>query len=171
MRRGMRVALLAMALALVVLAAGPPLVSAITAALLARGTLEEPVKIRHQGIQLKTKGPTDVGVNEVRFAPGDVQPWHYHPGFAIVTVKSGTITIYDQDCRPHPIEAGKAHVETATPHQAVNEGTAEAHFYVTVVVPQGSPQLVFTNPPDCATGGDRDEDSDGEEDQDDEDKR
>jgi hypothetical protein len=170
MRRRLRLALLGTALALAALAAGPPVVSAIISALPVSATLEERVNVNNDGIRLKTNGPTDVHVQEARFAPGDFVDWHNHPGFALIAVKSGTMTFLDPDCTRHRIGEGKAFVESGGPTFAVNEGDTEALFVVTFVVPQGSPQVVFTDPPPCATGEDGEEDDDdgseGEEDDD-----
>jgi hypothetical protein len=168
MRRRLRAALLATALAVAALAAGPPLVSAITATVLVTSTLE-PVKIHNDGIKLKTKGATDVHVTEARFAPGDFVDWHNHPGFALIAVKSGTMTFLDPDCTATVIGPGKAFVESGGPTYAVNKGSEEAHFYVTWVVPPGSPRTVPTNPPPCATGEDGDDDRDEDDDLDDDD--
>lgn len=54
--RRLRVALLGTALILVALAAGPPLVSAITSALLVTSTMKDPVNVNNDGMKLKTKG-------------------------------------------------------------------------------------------------------------------
>jgi quercetin dioxygenase-like cupin family protein len=167
MRRRLRAALLGTVLALAALAAGPPLVSAITATLLVSSTMKEPVKVNNDGIRLKTKAPTDVHVQETRFAPGDFVDWHNHPGFALIAVKSGTMTFLDPDCGAHVIGPGEAFVESGGPTYAVNRGSTDAFFYVTYVVPQGSARIVPTNPPACASGVDEDEDND--EDSDDED--
>ena len=158
-----RIALLGTALAVAALAAGPPVVSAITATLFTTGTLEERVDVNNDRIRLKTKDPADVHVQESRFSAGDVVDWHNHPGFALIAVKSGTMTFYDPDCTVHRVGPGQAFVESGGPTKAANEGTSEALFYVTYVVPQGSPRIVFTDPPPCATGqeetdSDRDED-------------
>ena len=163
-----RIALLGTALAVAAFAAGPPVVSAITATLFTVGTLEERVDVNNDRIRLKTKHPADVHVQESRFSPGDVVDWHNHPGFALIAVKSGTMTFYDPDCSAHRIGPGQAFVESGGPTKAANEGSTEALFYVTYVVPQGSPRIVFTDPPPCATGeeeaeDDRDGDSDGDD--------
>jgi quercetin dioxygenase-like cupin family protein len=155
-----RIALLATALTVAALAAGPPVVSAITATLLTVGTLEEPVDVNNDRIRLKTKNPADVHVQETSFSPGDVVDWHHHPGFALIAVKSGTMTFYDPDCSTHQVGPGQAFVETGGPTKAVNEGNTEALFYVTYLVPQGSPRIVFTDPPPCATGEEEDDDRD-----------
>jgi quercetin dioxygenase-like cupin family protein len=152
MWRGLRIALLGTALGVAALAAGPPLVGAITATLFVTSTLTEPANVNNDRIRLKTKDPTDVHVQEVRFAPGDVVDWHNHPGFALIAVKSGTMTFFDPDCTEHVVGPGQAFVESGGPTKAVNEGSAEALFYVTYVVPQGAPRTVPTDPPPCANG-------------------
>jgi quercetin dioxygenase-like cupin family protein len=169
MSKRMRIAVLGTTLALAALAAGPPLVSALTATLFVTSTLDERANVNNDGIRFKTKRPTDVHVQEVRFAPGDVVDWHDHPGFALIAVKSGTMTFLDPDCTAHAIGPGKAFVESGGPTYAVNEGSTEALFYVTYVVPQGSPRIVPTDPPPCATGGDADEDNDDDDGEDDKD--
>jgi quercetin dioxygenase-like cupin family protein len=167
MRRRLRTALLATVLAVVALAAGPPLVNAITATLFVIGTLE-PVKVNNDGIKLKTKATTDVHVQEVTFEPRDFVDWHDHPGFALIAVKSGEMTFLDPDCTKHVVGPGEAFVESGGPTYAVNEGAQPALFYVTYVVPKGSPRIVPTDPPPCATGeGEDDERDDDESDHDD----
>jgi hypothetical protein len=165
MRRRLPAALLATALAVVALAAGPPLVSAITTTLFVTSTLE-PVKVNNDGIKLKTKAPTDVHVQEARFAPGDFVDWHNHPGFALIAVKSGEMTFLDPDCTEHVVGPGEAFVESGGPTFAVNRGSTEALFYVTYVVPKGSARIVPTDPPPCATGEDEDDDRDEDDDSD-----
>ena len=149
MSKELRIALLAAALALAALATGPPVVSAITATLFATSTLEEPVNVNNDRIRLKTKDAADVHVQEASFQPGDLVDWHNHPGFALIAVKSGTMTFYDPDCTAHRIGPGQAFVESGGPTKAANEGNQEALFYVTYLVPQGSPRIVPTDPPSC----------------------
>ncbi|MBD0282917.1 MAG: hypothetical protein ICV69_12100 [Thermoleophilaceae bacterium] len=150
MSKRVRIAMLGAALALAALAAGPPVVSAITATLFVTSTLEEPVNVNNERIRLKTKEPADVHVQEARFQPGDLVDWHNHPGFALIAVKSGTMSFYDPDCTRHVIGPGEAFVESGGPTKAANEGSVEALFYVTYVVPQSSPRIVPTDPPPCA---------------------
>jgi quercetin dioxygenase-like cupin family protein len=168
MSRRLRITTLATALAIAALTAGPPVVSALTATLFVTSTLEERVKVNNDRIKLGTKDPTDVHVQEARFQPGDVVDWHNHPGFALIAVKSGTMTFLDPDCTAHQVGPGEAFVEAGGPTYAVNEGSEEALFYVTYVVPQGSPRIVPTDPPDCANP-DQDRDDEDEDDEDDDD--
>jgi quercetin dioxygenase-like cupin family protein len=150
MPRKARSALLATALILAALAAAPPLVGAITATLFTTSRLSDEVNVNNDRIRLKTKDPTDVHVQEARFAPGDVVDWHNHPGFALIAVKSGTMTFLDPDCTAHTVGPGQAFVESGGPTKAVNQGNVEALFYVTYLVPEGSPRTVPTDPPPCA---------------------
>jgi hypothetical protein len=150
MTRRLRIAFVGALLALATLAAGPPLVSALTATLFTTSRLAKDVNVNNDRIRLKTKDPTDVHVQEARFAPGDVVDWHDHPGFALIAVKSGTMTFLDPDCTAHLIGPGQAFVESGGPTKAINQGSVEALFYVTYVVPQGSPRTVPTDPPPCA---------------------
>lgn len=151
MSKRQRIAALTTALAVAGLAAGPPAVSAITATLFVTGTLER-TKAHNDGIKLKTKGPTDVHMSDAVFEPGDFVDWHDHPGFALIAVKSGQMTFLDPDCTKHVVGPGEAMVESGGPTYAVNQGTRKALFYVTYVVPKGSPRIVPTDPPPCATG-------------------
>jgi quercetin dioxygenase-like cupin family protein len=172
--RRLRAAFLAAAVALVALAAGPPLVSAITATLFVTSTLEDRVKVKNDGIKLKTKRPTDVHVQEANFERGDFVDWHDHPGFALIAVKTGTMTFIDQHCTEHVIGPGKAIVESGGPTYAVNRGTERATFYVTYVVPKGSPRIIENvGPPRCAKKKDKGKDDKGKDhkgDKDDDDK-
>jgi quercetin dioxygenase-like cupin family protein len=150
MSRKLRVAALGTVLALAALAAGPPMVGAITATLFTTSTLEEPVNVNNDRIRLKTKDPADVHVQEARFQPGDLVDWHNHPGFALIAVKAGTMTFYDPDCSAHRVGPGQAFVESGGPTKTANEGSSEGLIYVTYVVPHGSPRIVPTDPPPCA---------------------
>ena len=128
MSKRVRTAVLGAALAVAALAAGPPVVSAITATLFVSSTLEEPANVNNDRIRLKTKEPVDVHMQEARFAPSDVVDWHNHPGFALIAVKSGTMSFYDPDCTRHLVGPGEAFVEANGPTKAANEGSAEALF-------------------------------------------
>src|SRR5918994_266708 len=127
MPRKARSALLATALILAALAAAPPLVGAITATLFTTSRLSDEVNVNNDRIRLKTKDPTDVA------------DWHNHPAFALIAVNSGTMTFLDPDCTAHTVGPGQAFVESGGPTKAVNQGNVEALFYVTYLLPEGSP--------------------------------
>jgi quercetin dioxygenase-like cupin family protein len=55
-------------------------------------------------VKLKTKGAIDVAVQRIAVDPGETFGWHRHPGPTIVTVKSGTLTLYHADDCTHGID-------------------------------------------------------------------
>jgi quercetin dioxygenase-like cupin family protein len=169
MRKRLRIALAGLLVAVLALAAGPPVVSAITATLFVTGTLDERADVDNDGIEFETAGAVDVTMQEARFAPGDFVDWHNHPGFALIAVKSGTMTFY-HGCQAELRGPGQSVVETGGPTKAINNGTTEAVFYVTYVVPKGSPRTVPATAPRCPAGGGGHDGDDDEDDSHDDDR-
>ncbi len=112
------------------------------------------VKTGDWKLQLRTKGPSDLGVTELRVPPGGHFGWHSHPGPSLVIVKSGTSTFYrgdDPDCTPQVHSAGSAYVDPGgVVHTARNEGTEELVLLVTRLVPSGAaPRIDEPDPGNC----------------------
>ncbi len=57
-------------------------------------------------IRIKEKEGAQVIVSHIKIQPGGHTPWHYHPGPHIVSVKTGTVTVYETDCSPTSYAAG-----------------------------------------------------------------
>jgi quercetin dioxygenase-like cupin family protein len=105
----------------------------------ARGTLEGHFKIKLQNSSL----PGDVVVQKFVLGPGGQSGWHLHPGPAVVTVKSGELTLDQEDCSSATYSAGKVAVEpTDDVHRVRNVSTTDdLEFWVTFLdIPVGSPQ-------------------------------
>jgi quercetin dioxygenase-like cupin family protein len=96
-------------------------------------------------------GRGQVYVRHVVYAPGEVGPWHYHPGPLYVAMKSGQLRI-DEACgasvaygagsafREEPLHIGRA----------VNpDSSAPAEFYVIALIPDGLPITVPVSEPVC----------------------
>ncbi len=66
--------------------------------LVPKADLNEAVHLNSDRIKFQTKGPTDVRVQAITFAPGSYSGWHHHPGFVLVAVKSGEVTNVDSQC-------------------------------------------------------------------------
>ena len=97
-------------------------------------------------IELKTKGLSDVHVSHIRIVPGGHSGWHSHPGPSIISVKAGTLTLYD-DCDDflvgHDFPTGTALVEDAEcVHRVVNEGDTDLEIVVVQIVPLGAPRRI-----------------------------
>ncbi len=88
------------------------------------------------------------------FGPNSSTGWHTHPGKTLVTVKSGTFTVYHaRDCEPKVYEPGDAFVELpSTVHVGRNEtsGIVELGVVFFGVPVDGSPRIDQPQPADCA---------------------
>ncbi len=97
-------------------------------------------------VELKTKGLSDVYVTSITIKPGGYSGWHSHPGPSILSVKSGTLTLYD-DCIdpsiPNVFAAGSAAIEEAgCVHNVKNEGDTDLVFVVVQIIPLGATRLI-----------------------------
>ncbi len=154
MRRAIRSPLLA--LALIVVFAGTVLATAASTGfhltLLSRGTLSEPVHFNTGAVKFQTKGSVDVATATVTLDPLSSSGWHEHPGVVLVTVKSGTVTFYDETCSATIHAAGTSFVEAAGdgPGLGRNESATDtAVIYVTYIVPTGSALRIDKPNPGC----------------------
>jgi len=119
--------------------ATPP--TGFTTTVLARGSVGR-LHANHDGIRLTSRHgiSADVAVATVTIAPGGSSGWHHHPGVVVVVVQSGTVTFYDQKCRPEVHPAGTAFTETSdSPGLAKNTGTGTAVVEATFIVPASEP--------------------------------
>ena len=124
---------------------------------LVTANLANDVKVNSDRIKFQTKGPTDVRVQQITFAPGSFSGWHHHPGFVLVAVKSGEVTNFDSQCNgttygPNSPN-GSAFVEYGDePGEVRNMTSAPATVYVTLVAPDANPPVfrIEDDPPPCA---------------------
>jgi quercetin dioxygenase-like cupin family protein len=111
------------------------------------------VKASADHVALHSKGATDVAMQTITSPPGGSSGWHSHPGVVLVAVQSGTVTLYDQDCKTTQYGAGQAFVEIGDdPSLVRNETTSNAVLYVTLIVPSSATSLRIDKPQpaDCA---------------------
>ena len=115
--------------------------------LTATGTFDE-LDVKHSGearVTVKTKEDVDILNATSTIAPGGYTGWHTHLGPVFVIVKSGTLTVYNApECRPHIYHAGEGFVEPSPEqvHMVRNEGTEEAKFVATFIIPVGAPRRI-----------------------------
>jgi len=128
-------------------AAGTPS-SGQTVEVLAAGHLPDRFK-------LDTKGPVDLVTLKVTVAPGGTSGWHSHGGAVVVTVASGTATLYEAartTCTREVVPAGQAFWEAANlpSHVLVNEGREPLVVYATFFLEDGAaPVIDQPRPPVC----------------------
>jgi len=124
-------------------AATPP--SGVAAEVLARGTIAQAGHVRVAGIKLATRGPIDVATVHVTFQPGGSTGWHVHPGPALVTVKTGRLTLHRaKGCRTRAFNAGQTFLELGPDDVNLtrNETGGVTETAVTFLLPVGAPVTV-----------------------------
>lgn len=119
-----------------------------TPVLLARGTLSENVKVNVGDTKIQTKGPVDIATLQVTFAKeGGSAGWHIHPGPVFVVVKTGTISVWTEDCQKTVYPAGTTFFEFG-PEQSMlvknEDPNVDAVVVGTFVVPVGAAPLTIT---------------------------
>lgn len=98
-------------------------------------------------VKIKARDPSDVYVVRNRVPPGGHSGWHTHPGPSIVSVKSGTATVYDGDdpsCAGVTYPAGTGFIDEGGDHVHMvrNEGAVELEVIAFQIVPAGSERRV-----------------------------
>ena len=106
------------------------------------------------GVGFAATPGTNTVVASFTFGANSSTGWHTHPGKTLVTVKSGTFTVYHaRDCEPTVYQPGDAFVELpSTVHVGRNEtGSVVELGVVFFGVPiGGSPRIDQPQPEDCA---------------------
>ncbi len=150
-------ALVSLATAGVVLATAG---SGITSTNISVGTFDDiQLKTHVDGhkVMIDTKGPSDVYVVSNVLVPGGHSGWHTHPGPSLITVKSGTITVYDGDdptCTPRVYPAGTGFVDDGDGHVHIirNEGSINAETIAVQLLPQGAVRRIdVPDPGNCGS--------------------
>ena len=95
---------------------------------------------------------TNTIVAQYTFGPNSSTGWHSHPGKTLVTVQSGTFTVYHDDCHAHTYGPGDAVVELpSSVHVGRNEtsGTVQLGVVFFGVPVGGSPRIDQPQPAGC----------------------
>lgn len=95
----------------------------------------------------KTKGQSDLYVQNNVWQPGGTTGWHTHPGHSLIVVTAGRVTVYDghdPNCTPRVYTAGKTFVDEGGDHvHAIrNEDTVEARTVAVQLIPAGAPRRI-----------------------------
>jgi len=129
-----------------------------TGILVANSRVMTPLDIKVNGAATHVlSGGTEVFMRHVVFAAGASTGWHTHLGPVVVTVVSGSLTLYDgidRICHGVTVVAGQGFIDQGFGHihLARNEGTVPADFYATYLLPPDAgdtlavPVTGFANP-------------------------
>jgi quercetin dioxygenase-like cupin family protein len=118
--------------------------------LLSRGANPDAVKVHTDLIKFKTRGATDLFVVTQTWQPGGHSGWHSHQGLVLLALKTGTLTVFDDECNARTIAAGEAFVEASgMPMEVKNYGEVPAVAYFAIVNPPGAPGRDDAANPGC----------------------
>ena len=85
-------------------------------------------------------------VTSIVVDPGGSFGWHTHPGPVLVSVASGTLSLYHAEhrrCHRDTVTAGQGFIEDGGDvHLARNEGTTPVQLYVTFLAPTGTTEFL-----------------------------
>ena len=141
---GVSIAVTSMLLSGVAVATGPT--GSVVSEVIGAGSTDESVRLR-------ATADTNTVVAKFTFGPNSSTGWHTHPGRTLVTVKTGTFTVYHaEDCEPLVYQPGDAFVELPTTvHIGRNEtnGVVELGVVFFRVPTDGSPRIDQPQPADC----------------------
>jgi quercetin dioxygenase-like cupin family protein len=101
---------------------------------------------------LKTEGPSTISIQDGAYAAGGQNGWHSHPGLVIVTVISGSLQWYDENCNATTYNAGDSWVEGSQLHAFRVLGTSGIHLSAVFVTAQGQALRTDQPAPACAAG-------------------
>jgi hypothetical protein len=136
-------------------ALGSPASGVTTTVLVAKADFDRAVHVNSDRVKFQTKDATDVRVSKLEFAPGSSSGWHHHPGIVVVTVASGSVTVWDENCNTEAygpgLPNGAVFVEGGDEPGQVTT-TSGATNYVTNIAPNADPPVfrVEDDPPPCA---------------------
>jgi quercetin dioxygenase-like cupin family protein len=138
-------AVIAAALSIGTVAVATPSTGTVTSAVIGAGSMPT-------GMGLATHPGTNTIVAQFTFGPNSSTGWHTHPGKTLVTVQSGTFTVYHDNCQAHTYGPGDAFVELpSSVHIGRNETTGTVQLGVVFFdVPiGGSPRIDQPQPEGC----------------------
>lgn len=102
-------------------------------------------------VELQTEGPSTYSTQVAAFGFPAQNGWHSHPGMVVVTLTSGSITWYDENCVPTVYKAGDSWVEGSKVHafKANGPGVQLVAWFITA---NGKALRADKTAPACAAG-------------------
>jgi quercetin dioxygenase-like cupin family protein len=105
----------------------------------------------------KTKGASDLYVQNNLWLPGGTSGWHTHPGHSLIIVTAGAVTAYEADdpsCTPHLYTAGMTLVDPGGDHVHLirNDGAIDARSITVQLIPAGAARRIDAGAPAACSG-------------------
>jgi hypothetical protein len=101
-------------------------------------------------VQLETEGPSTISTQDAAYSVGGVNGWHSHPGMVAVTLVSGSIQWFDENCVETDYTAGQSWAEGSKLHYFRVVGTAGIHLTAFFITAQGAALRTDETAPACA---------------------
>jgi quercetin dioxygenase-like cupin family protein len=101
-------------------------------------------------VRLSTEGPSTMSTQDAAYAAGGHNGWHSHPGMVAVTIVSGAIEWFDENCVETDYKAGDSWTEGSKLHYFRVVGTAGLHATAFFITAQGAALRTDEAAPACA---------------------
>ncbi|MDP9011766.1 MAG: hypothetical protein M3O41_03730 [Pseudomonadota bacterium] len=101
-------------------------------------------------VELETEGPSTISTQDVAYSVGGVNGWHSHPGMVAVTLISGSLQWFDENCVETDYTAGQSWTEGSQLHYFRVVGTVGIHSTAFFLTAQGAPLRTDETAPACA---------------------
>src|SRR5260221_5432405 len=101
-------------------------------------------------VELEVEGAATVTTQDGAYGVGGHNGWHSHPGMVTVTLASGSIEWFDENCVMSTYNAGESWFEGSKPHYFLVTSTTPIHLFAWFVTAQGQPLRTDQPAPACA---------------------
>jgi quercetin dioxygenase-like cupin family protein len=103
-------------------------------------------------VRLNSEGPSTMSNQDAAYGVGGVNGWHSHPGMVAVTLVSGSIQWFDENCKETDYNAGDSWTEGSKVHYFRVVGTTGIHLTAFFITAQGAALRTDEPAPACAAG-------------------
>jgi hypothetical protein len=103
-------------------------------------------------VRLNSEGPSTMSSQDAAYGVGGVNGWHSHPGMVAVTLVSGSIQWFDENCKETDYNAGESWTEGSKLHYFRVVGTVGIHLTALFITAQGAALRTDEAAPPCAAG-------------------
>jgi len=103
-------------------------------------------------VRLNSEGPSTMSNQDAAYGVGGVNGWHSHPGMVAVTLVSGSIQWFDENCKETDYNAGDSWTEGSKVHYFRVVGATGIHLTAFFITAQGAALRTDEAAPACAAG-------------------
>jgi quercetin dioxygenase-like cupin family protein len=101
-------------------------------------------------VGMRSVGPSTISTQDVAFSPGGHNGWHSHPGLVAVTLISGSIQWFNENCEKTDYTAGDSWTEGSQLHYFRVVGAVGIHLTAFFITAQGAALRTDEPAPPCA---------------------